>query len=171
MSEPFMGEIRLFGFQFAPRNWAQCNGQLIAISQNSALFSLLGTTYGGDGQVTFALPDLRGRGAVHQGQPPGRAYYPIGDAAGAETVTLTQQQLPAHAHPVAPPVAASSTTKNPAGAVPGLTTSSAYNPSASGTGAPFTSGVAGSGFPFDVRSPYLVANYCIALYGIFPSRN
>src|SRR6266480_4308295 len=103
MSEPFLGEIRTFGFNFAPRGWAQCNGQLLSISQNTALFSLLGTTYGGNGQTTFALPDLRSRVPIHQGQGPGLSQYSIGQSAGNESVTLNQSQMPAHIHPVAMP--------------------------------------------------------------------
>src|SRR2546423_5843511 len=97
MAEPFIGEIRLFAGNFAPLGWAFCDGQIVAISQNDALFSLIGTTYGGDGQTTFALPDLRGRVPVHQGNSGGNSYT-IGESAGVETVTLTVQRLPAHTH-------------------------------------------------------------------------
>ncbi len=171
MSESYVGEIRLFGFNFAPRNWALCNGQIMSIAQNSALFSLLGTTYGGNGVQTFALPDLRGRSALGFGAGPGLSYYAQGEVSGTETVTLVPGNLPAHAHPVVPPVATSSNTKNPSGAVPGLTTSSAYNATGSATGAMYATQSTGSSVPFDNRSPYLVLNYSICLYGIFPSRN
>jgi len=100
MSEPFVGEIRMFGFNFAPQGWALCNGQLLPISQNTALFSLLGTTYGGDGRTTFALPDMRSRVPVCQGQGPGLSPYAEGQAGGAETVTLAATQMPGHTHPV-----------------------------------------------------------------------
>ena len=100
MSEPFLGEIRMFGFGFAPQGWAPCNGQLLPISQNTALFSLLGTTYGGDGRTTFALPDMRSRVPVCQGQGPGLSSYAEGQAGGAETVTLAATQMPGHTHPV-----------------------------------------------------------------------
>src|SRR3712207_3315813 len=100
MSEPFIGEIRMVGFNFAPRGWATCDGQLLSIAQNTALFSLLGTTYGGNGQTTFALPDLRGRAALHQGQGPGLTNRVIGEASGTETVTLTTNQMPSHSHGV-----------------------------------------------------------------------
>ena len=103
MSEPFIGEIRANGFSFAPRGWAFCDGQLLPVSQNSALFSLLGTTYGGDGRTTFGLPDLQGRAALHMGQGPGLSNRPIGQKAGTETNTLTAGQLPSHAHTFAPP--------------------------------------------------------------------
>lgn len=98
MSEPFLGEIRMFGGNFAPRGWALCNGQLMSIAQNSALFSILGTTYGGDGQTTFGLPNLQGRVAIHQGQSPGTSQYMLGEAGGTENVTLTQAQMPMHTH-------------------------------------------------------------------------
>ena len=98
MSEPFIGEIRIFGFNFAPRGWALCDGQLLPISQNSALFSLLGTIYGGDGRTTFALPDLRGRAALHEGTGPGLSPRQLGQRSGSETNTLTVNQLPPHTH-------------------------------------------------------------------------
>src|SRR5262245_46307226 len=100
MAEPFIGEIRVFGFNFAPLGWATCDGQLLAISQNTALFSLIGTFYGGDGQTTFGLPDLRSRVPLHQGQGPGLSAHSLGSKTGAESVTLTAQQMPSHTHPV-----------------------------------------------------------------------
>ncbi len=96
--EPFLGQIELFPYTFAPRGWAFCNGQILSIAQNTALFSLLGTTYGGNGQTTFALPDLRGRAAVHAGQGPGLSNYTLGESSGTETVTLTQAEMPQHTH-------------------------------------------------------------------------
>jgi microcystin-dependent protein len=101
MSQPFLGEIRMFGFNFPPRGWALCNGQILSIAQNTALFALLGTMYGGNGQTTFALPDLRSRVPLHMGQGPGLSSYTLGQAAGSESVTLTTPQLPSHNHPVA----------------------------------------------------------------------
>src|SRR3954470_21278546 len=98
MSSPFIGEIRLFPYNFAPRGWAFCSGQILPISQNTALFSLLGTTYGGNGQTTFALPDLRGRAAISSGQGPGLSSYTIGEVGGVESVTLNTQQMPQHQH-------------------------------------------------------------------------
>ena len=100
MSEPFLGMIAIYGFNFAPRGWAMCNGQILPIAQNTALFSLLGTTYGGNGQTTFALPNLQSRWPLHFGQGPGLSSYDLGQAAGTETVTLTVNQIPAHQHPV-----------------------------------------------------------------------
>src|SRR5689334_9750567 len=98
MADPFVAEIRMFGFNFAPRGWATCDGQILPISQNTALFSLLGTTYGGNGQSTFALPDLQGRAAMHPGQGPGLSLHDLGETGGSETVTLLQSEVPAHAH-------------------------------------------------------------------------
>src|SRR6266496_8102 len=108
MSEPFLSEIRIFSFNFPPRGWAMCNGQLLPINQNQALFSLIETTYGGNGQTTFALPDVRGRVSIHQGQGPGAAHT-LGDRAGAENVTLQESELPAHGHGVQAATSASST--------------------------------------------------------------
>jgi microcystin-dependent protein len=171
MSEPFYGEIRMFGFNFAPRGWAFCNGQILPIAQNTALFSLLGTMYGGNGQTTFALPDLRGRVPIHQGQGPGLSNYTMGQVAGTETVTLTVNEMPQHIHQVAPPSSTNSanasrpTNNIPAGG-------QFYTaPPGNGTMAPFPSGIAGGSQPHQNIQPYLTVNFCIALEGIFPSRN
>ncbi len=193
MSEPFIGEICMFGGNFAPRGWALCNGQILPIAQNTALFSILGTTYGGNGQTTFALPNLQGRVPIHPGQSPGTSQYTLGEASGTETVTLLQTQMPMHVHPVsvnapiAIPVNAgngasptpsdtavlSQTSDTVAGAVvdlyspgPGTTTLLPFQATASGTTA-----VAGGNQPFGIVSPYLCVNFIIALEGIFPSRN
>ena len=129
MSEPFLGEIRIFGFNFAPQGWALCNGQLLPIAQNTALFSLLGTTYGGNGQTTFALPNLQSRVPLHQGQGPGLSQYYIGQSAGSETVTLTSNEMPIHNHQVG--AASAPTSKSPSGAVPAYTsTGSSYGTTA-----------------------------------------
>ncbi|MDQ1357508.1 MAG: hypothetical protein QOE07_1185 [Acidimicrobiaceae bacterium] len=171
MSEPFLGEIRTFGFNFAPRGWAFCAGQLLAISQNTALFSLLGTTYGGNGQTTFALPDLRGRVGISVGQGPGLENYDLGEVNGAESVTLTPGQMPTHAHNVVANGGAASATR-PGGAVPAQTAASSYAPAPDGTNMnPGMIANAGGSQPFDNRQPFLVLNFCIALQGIFPSRN
>ncbi len=173
MATPYLSEIRAFAFQFAPMGWAQCNGQLLPINQNPALFSLLGTTYGGDGINTFALPDLRGRVAISQGNG-----YTQGQTAGTETVSLTTNQLPNHSHPINTAANGTANATN----IPGPTvvlgsgsTTEAGNPAVSiyGTGtaialAPL--GTAGSNQPHENRMPSLVMNYCIALQGIFPSR-
>lgn len=171
MSQPFIGEIRLFGFNFAPRGWALCNGQILSIAQNTALFSLLGTTYGGNGQTTFALPNLQSRVPIHQGQGPGLSSYVMGQQAGTETVTLLNSQMPAHTHSL---VASSgdAVSGKPAGKFLANTTAPIYNTSQDGTllGAQ-SIGIQGGNQPFSIIQPYLVVNFCIALEGIFPSRN
>jgi microcystin-dependent protein len=168
--DPFLGEIRCFGFNFAPRGWAVCQGQLLAISSNTALFSLLGTMYGGDGRVTFALPDLRGRLPMGFGQGPGLSDRVQGEPGGEEQVSLLQTQLPAHSHTVAASSAA--TSKSPSAAVPAFTAAgSSYGTSADMSMS--TSMIAGGGSSqqHDNMSPYLVLNWCIALEGIYPPRN
>ncbi|MDQ6615277.1 MAG: tail fiber protein [Actinomycetota bacterium] len=171
MSEPFLGEIRVFGFNFAPQGWATCSGQILPISQNTALFSLLGTTYGGNGQTTFALPDLRGRAPLSFGQGPGLQNYDLGEVSGSESVTLTSGQLPTHAHNVVAHGGPASATR-PGGAVPAQTSGPSYAAAPDGTN--MNAGMignAGSSQPFDNRQPFLVVNFCIALQGIYPSRN
>jgi microcystin-dependent protein len=172
MSEPFLGEIRMFGFNFAPQGWAFCNGQLLAISQNTALFALLGTFYGGDGRTTFALPDLQGRVAVHQGQGPGLSPYVIGEATGQENVALVTSELPNHTHAIAQPANNGAAGQaRPLAHVPGR--GGAYAASSDGTStlASFASGATGAGAPHPNLQPLLVVSFCIALQGIFPSRN
>ena len=167
MSEPFIGEIRAFGFNFPPRGWARCDGQLLSIAQNTALFSLLGTTYSGNGQTTFALPDLRGRVPIHQGQGPGLSNRTQGEVAGEEVHTLGVNEMPLHTH-AQPASGAEQDTNRPGNAVPAK--GGVY--AASGDGSvmdPTTP--AGASQPHNNMQPYLVLNYCIALQGIFPSRN
>ncbi len=169
MSAPFIGEIRSFGFNFAPSGWAMCNGQLLPISQNTALFSILGTTYGGNGTTNFALPNLQGRVPVHAG--PGILQ---GQTGGVEAVTLTQANLPAHGHNV---LASADfvTDASPAGDVMGAKVRGGANVFAAATNltqlAPGAVGPAGSDQPHDNMQPCVVLNFCIALFGIFPSRN
>lgn len=182
-TEPFLGEIRTFGFNFAPRGWSTCSGQLLSIAQNSALFALLGTTYGGDGQTTFALPRLSGRIAFNQGQGPGLPNYTIGESSGSPTTTLLSSNLPPHSHAVTGSAAQScgsggGTADNPTGAIPaGSATHEDYAAAGSSNGAmapsPVTATVqpAGGSQPFDNMPPYLAMNVCMALEGIFPSRN
>ena len=160
MSEPFIGEIRCFGFNFAPTGWALCDGQLLPISQNTALFSLLGTTYGGNGQTTFALPDLRGRVGMHLS-----ATHVQGESAGEEVHTLSTQEMPAHTHGI--PSGDDETTNRPSGAM--AARGGVYTKTPTGTMAAPTS--SGGSLPHNNLQPYLVLNYCIALFGIFPSRN
>ena len=164
----------MFAGNFAPRNWAFCNGQLLSIAQNTALFSILGTTYGGDGRTTFALPDLRGRVPIHPGQGPGLSNYSLGEQAGVESVTLNQNQLPAHTHGVNA-VAQGGNQASPVGHLPAVEstgTSLDYSNSAStGQMSPAMIANTGGGQPVSVVQPYLCVNYIIALQGIFPSRN
>jgi microcystin-dependent protein len=172
MENPFVGEIAMVGFDWAPQGWALCNGQLLSIAQNTALFSLLGTTYGGNGQTTFALPDLRGRFPMHQGQGPGLNSRTMGESGGEETHTLIINELPAHNHPAFGDATLGTsdqpnglyTAKNPAGIpVYGATASAPLGPSAIG--------VAGGNQPHNNVPPYLVINFIIALYGIYPTRS
>lgn len=168
--DPFIGQIQSFGFNFAPKGWAQCNGQLLAISSNTALFSLLGTTYGGNGQTNFALPDLRGRCPLHQGQGPGLSDRTIGEVGGTEGVALVQQEMPAHNHGISASVA-NATSKSPANAVPAFAENAVYGPfDNSGGMADGMCKPAGQGRPHYNMEPYLVINWCIAVEGIYPSR-
>jgi microcystin-dependent protein len=178
MDEPYIGEIRAIAFNYAPRGWAFCNGQLLAINQNQALFSLLGTTYGGNGQTTFALPNLQSRVAVGAGQGPGLQNYVLGQQAGNETVTLTQDQMPAHTHSVTGTMqaGAGSDESGPGGNFPGGGVSRHYStgpknatlgPANALKGQTATQG---ANQPHDNRQPYLATYFVIALQGIFPSR-
>jgi microcystin-dependent protein len=173
MSDPFVAEIRVMPYNFAPRGWASCDGQLMPISQNTALFSLLGTTYGGDGKTTFALPDLRSRFAMSAGSGPGLSLRDLGQSVGQASVSVLPSQMPAHTHMLRAGVTPAST--SPAGNVMAPAASGGGNVyRASGTAAPMAAsaiGVAGSGAPHDNRQPYLGLNFCIALQGIFPSRS
>jgi microcystin-dependent protein len=193
MSEPFIGQIILVPYTFAPRGWAFCNGQILPIIQNTALFSLLGTTYGGDGVTTFGLPDLRGRVALSSGDGPGISSYFVGQVSGAESVVLNVTQLPVHNHPFAlGSLAATANVKNaagnsrsPVGAMPAIeaagvtatysdnavATAGAMAPGAISLSGAATVGATGDNQPFQILQPSLALNYCIALQGLFPSRN
>ncbi len=167
--EPFLGQIQAFGFNFAPRGWAFCNGQLLPIAQNTALFSLLGTIYGGDGRTTFALPDLRGRVSMQFGTGPGLSSYSIGEKGGAEQITLITSQMPSHNHS-ANAAAEEADQNKPAGNT--LASSQIYktiNPDATLNAG--TIGNTGGNLPHPNIQPFLIINWCIALQGIFPSRN
>ena len=173
MAEPYLGEIRMFGFNFAPEGWALCNGQLLPISQNTALFSLLGTYYGGNGTTTFALPNLQSSVAIHQGQGPGLSPYVIGQTGGVENVTLTPGQMPQHTHNVQCN-SGGGNQASPAGGYPAVEstgTSLDYSNTAGSTMNSAMNSVAGSSQPHQNIQPYLVVNFCIALQGIYPSRN
>jgi len=174
VADQFVAEIRLFGFNFAPTGWAQCNGQVLPISQNTALFSLLGTTYGGNGQSNFALPDLQGAVPIAAGQGPGLSPYDLGQTGGSATTTLLESEIPGHSH-----TASASTT--PLGTVSMPSSEVGYSRPATGTpygsaGAvttmsPLALTTAGGGQPHNNLQPYCVLNYCIALQGIFPPRS
>ena len=170
MSEPFLAEIRIVGFNFAPRGWAFTDGQILPINQNQSLYSLLGTTYGGDGRTTFALPDLRSRTPIHEG-----AGYQLGQKGGAETVTLTAAEIPEHSHSVkAVATAGNSRTPNMSLFGSEIAPDKAYRPYEVGTITQMRSGTvtnAGGGQAHNNMQPYLTLNFCIALQGLFPSRN
>lgn len=176
MADPFVAEIRIFPFNFAPTGWAFCDGQLMPISQNTALFSLLGTTYGGDGKSTFALPDMQGNAPMHPGQGPGLSLHDLGETSGTEFETLLISEIPVHAHGVGRASTASGDSIVPANCV--------WAESGAGRGAAalyiagpptgkvnqFSLGLTGGGLPHNNMQPYLTLNFCIALQGVFPAR-
>ena len=173
MSNPFVGEIRMSGGNFAPSGWAFCNGSLLQISENDVLFTLIGTTYGGDGTSTFALPDLQGRVPVHQGQGPGISQnYIIGDRAGLETVKLTTQQLPVHNHNMMVSTA-TATNPNPTGNI--LATSPTISPYVADVASPQLAAGAvqnsGGDQPHENLMPYQCISFIISLFGVFPTRS
>jgi microcystin-dependent protein len=169
MSEPFIGQVMMIGFTFAPRGWALCDGQILPIAQNTALFSLLGTTYGGNGTTTFALPDLRGRVPIHAGQGPGLSPYTLGQVGGAEQVTLLANQMPAHNHSLSATNAEASLTL-PGGQLLAQSREVTYGSGAPVAMNPQSIGQAGGSQPHENRQPYLTINFIIALEGIYPSR-
>ncbi|HEY7811058.1 MAG TPA: tail fiber protein [Allosphingosinicella sp.] len=179
MADPFVAEIRIFGFNFAPTGWAFCNGQIMPISQNTALFSLLGVTYGGDGKSTFALPNMAGNVPMQPGQGSGLSPRNLGEMSGSETVTLLQSEMPAHNH-FAQATTTTANTDQPAGASIARGQFSFQGNSGAAplffTGAPDTVmapqaiGVAGGSLPHNNMQPYLTLNFCIALQGVFPPR-
>ena len=163
MAEPFLSEIRLFSFNFAPKGWAGCNGQLLPINQNQALFSLLGTTYGGNGVTTFGLPNLQGAAPMHQG-----GGHPLGEHAGEQIHTVTLSEMPAHTHLVT----ASGANGSTAGPAVPAAVNNAYGPPSNLTPLdPSSLTAAGGSQSHQNMQPFLVLNFCIALQGIFPSRN
>lgn len=170
--DPFVAEIRMFPGNFAPTGWALCNGQILPISQNTALFSLLGTTYGGDGKTTFALPDLQDRAPMHPGTGPGLTPRVLGETGGVETVTLLQSELPSHTHGFTRHGATMDAEANsPFKAFPAVTKENSY--SAGGTSVsmfPSALSSAGGSQPHNNMQPYLAVNFIIALQGIFPAR-
>jgi microcystin-dependent protein len=171
MSEPFLAEVRIVGFNFAPRGWAFCDGQILPINQNQSLYSLLGTTYGGDGRTSFALPDLRGRVPMHVGSSNGTSHTE-GQKSGEETHTLAANEMPQHKHVVMASSNAATVT-NPQGNVLAATTSDVYTDSTTNL-VSLASGSSlntGGSQAHDNMQPYLALNFCIALQGLFPSRN
>lgn len=171
MATPFIGSVTMFAGNFAPVGYAFCDGRLVPISENDALFALIGTIYGGDGQNTFALPDLRGRAPIHQGTRPGGGTYVIGQTLGTETVTLTATQMPSHTHTLGAN-SGPGNSAGPSGAVWARSTST-QNYAAAANVAMNAGAVVSSGGnqPHENMQPYLAINFIIALYGVFPSRN
>jgi len=175
MSEPFLAEVRIVGFNFAPRGWALCDGQILPISQNQSLYSLLGTTYGGDGRTSFALPDLRGRTPIHVGASNGNNHS-LGSKGGEETVALSVNEMPQHLHAMQA-VSDSADSGDPTGgypATPSAAMGALYSGTADVLGTPLNPGAvanAGGGVGHNNMQPTLALNFCIALQGLFPSRN
>lgn len=171
--EPFIGQIQAFGFNFAPRGWAKCEGQLLSISQFTALFSLLGTTYGGDGRTTFGLPDLRARSIVGEGNGPAIGSIAHGEKSGSPTITLAPGNIPPHAHTVNIPVHNGDGEESTASGqvIANHPGGFAEEATAGQSLKAFSTEINGSAAPVNSRNPYLGMNYCIALEGIFPSRN
>src|SRR5689334_22711736 len=170
--DPFVAEIRIFPFNFAPKGWAWCDGQLLPLSQNTALFSLLGTTYGGDGKSNFALPDLQGAAPMHPGQGPGLSLYDLGESGGAETVSLLESEIPSHSHPLKAALnPGTSRLPTPTVSLARSGGGSAYRPATGATIVPLsdqTIAPAGGDQPHNNMQPYLTLNFCIALQGVFP---
>jgi microcystin-dependent protein len=175
MADPFVAEIRIFGFNFAPVGWAFCNGQLLPLSQNTALFSLLGTTYGGNGKSNFALPDMQSNAPMHPGQGPGLSLHDLGEMSGSDSVTLLDSEMPSHTHLVqckGTPPPANAGTPDPSVTLARSSGTTAYT-------APANLGLMdaqliapnGGSLPHNNLMPYLVMNFCIALQGVFPPRS
>ena len=173
MADPFVAEIRIFPFNFAPKGWAWCDGQLLPLSQNTALFSLLGTTYGGNGKSNFALPDLQGRAPMHPGQGPGLSLHDLGETGGSETVTLLESEIPSHSHSMRADAADAGEDR-----IPGPTETLArstggllYGNAASLVPMSFNAlAPAGGDQPHNNMQPYLTLNFCIAMQGVYPPR-
>ncbi len=171
--DPFVAEIRIFPFNFAPKGWAFCNGQLLPISQNTALFSLLGTTYGGDGKSTFALPDLQGSAPMHPGQGPGLSLYDLGQTGGSQAVTLLESEIPTHGHALSAfSSPGNGTTPDPSLALARSKGGAAYKaaPQTMVAFSPQALGIVGGSQPHNNMMPYLTLNFCIALQGVYPPR-
>jgi len=174
--DPFVAEIRIFPFNFAPKGWAFCDGQLMPISQNTALFSLLGTTYGGDGKSTFALPDMQGNAPMHPGQGQGLSLHDLGETGGSEIVTLLETEIPSHAHNIGGSIAANGDSLTPVNSIwaqapAGRGGLSIYAPGPP-TGKMNAGNILATGgtLPHNNRQPYLTLSFCIALQGVYPPR-
>lgn len=176
MSDPFLGEIKMFGGNFAPYGYALCNGQQIAVTQNTALFAILGTTYGGNGTTTFGLPDFQGRSPIHWGNGAGLQPVVLGEKAGVESITLLNSNMPAHNHPIVASTGEGTTNIPPANGYLAAAIDKDLNPLNIYAAAPtnpvtMNSTVSGSGIPLATRNPFLSVSFIIALQGIFPTRN
>ncbi|TGQ74621.1 phage tail protein [Mesorhizobium sp. M00.F.Ca.ET.186.01.1.1] len=171
MADPFVAEIRIFPFNFAPKGWALCDGQILPLSQNTALFSLLGTTYGGDGKSNFALPDLQGRAPMHPGQGPGLSLHDLGETGGSETTALLQSEMPSHSHTMMGSED-DGAFKTPQGnfVAAGNQMYLGSNPSVNAILAPEALAQAGGSLAHNNMMPYLTCNFCIALQGVYPPR-
>ncbi len=173
MADPFVAEIRIFPFNFAPKGWAFCDGQLLPLSQNTALFSLLGTTYGGDGKSNFALPNMQGNAPMHPGQGPGLSLHDLGETGGSETVTLLESEIPAHSHAMR---ADANVAESPNAAGNSFARGSSINAYQTNSSSNLVSmsgqaiAPVGGGQPHNNLQPYLTLNFCIALQGVFPPR-
>ena len=173
MADPFVAEIRIFPFNFAPKGWAFCDGQLLPISQNTALFSLLGTTYGGDGKSNFALPNMQGNAPMHPGQGPGLSLHDLGEMGGSATVSLLESEIPAHSHTL---MGSTTNSSKPNPTNNALTKTLGATPYVPPAGAPLAAfsdralAPAGGDQPHNNMQPYLTLNFCIAMQGVFPPR-
>lgn len=175
MADPFVAEIRIFPFNFAPTGWAFCDGQILPLSQNTALFSLLGTTYGGDGKSNFALPNMQGNAPIHAGQGPGLSLYDLGQTGGSDTVSLLETEIPSHQHGMlsAPTIVAADSnicTSNSMGKSSQGNAYTAYNAASVVQLSPYALAPAGGDLPHNNLMPYLTLNFCIAMQGVFPPR-
>jgi microcystin-dependent protein len=170
--DPFVAEIRIFPFNFAPRGWAFCSGQILPLSQNTALFSLLGTTYGGNGQSNFGLPNLQGRAPMHPGQGPGLSLYDLGESSGTETITLIASEIPSHSHGVMGATIDIADSNVPTNNNIGKASTKVFN--TVGTQVQMNAnsiGITGNSLPHNNMMPYVTLNFCIALQGVFPPRS
>jgi microcystin-dependent protein len=172
MADPFVAEIRIFPFNFAPTGWAFCAGQLLPISQNTALFSLLGTTYGGDGKSTFALPNMQGNAPMHPGQGPGLSLHDLGETGGSDTVSLLESEIPSHSHTLRADILdiADTNVVSPNASLALSSGGTLYQSAPNGNLSANAIAPAGGDQPHNNLQPYLTLNFCIALQGIFPPR-